>query len=314
MDRLGSLNAFMQSAEARSFTAAARQMGISSSAVGKAVSRLEERLGVRLFHRSTRSITLTPEGALFLNRCTRIFGEIEAAEMELALANSSPRGRLRVSLPMIGMLLMPALIQFAKAYPDIELDLDFTDRIVDVIDEGFDAVIRTGNVTDSNLMTRTLGAFRYVIVASPDYLARHGTPRTPIDLLSHACLQHRFPSTGKLERWPLSEDGEPLEMELPVSTIASTIEPLVKMAAGGLGLTCVPDFSIRRELREGTLVPLLADYLTIPGALRILWPSSRHVSPKIKAFVDHMGDAIFANGNRRRTGEDENPIETTVQK
>jgi DNA-binding transcriptional LysR family regulator len=140
MDSLGSLNAFVQAAESRSFTIAGRQLGVSSSAIGKAVARMEERLGVRLFHRSTRSVTLTAEGTLFLERCRRIFSEIEAAELELSQTHEAPRGTLRVSLPLAGMLMMPTLVAFMRAYPEIMLDLDFSDRVVDVIEEGFDAV------------------------------------------------------------------------------------------------------------------------------------------------------------------------------
>lgn len=179
MDGLGSLNAFVQAADARSFTAAGRRLGVSSSAVGKAVARLEQRLGVRLLHRSTRTITLTPEGELFLERCRRIFGEVEAAEQEIAQTQGAPRGKLRVSLPLVGMLMMPTLCAFMRHYPEVELDLDFTDRLVDVIDEGFDAVVRAGEVSDSRLMTRTLGTFRFRLVAAPDYLARRGTPQSP---------------------------------------------------------------------------------------------------------------------------------------
>jgi DNA-binding transcriptional LysR family regulator len=129
-------------AEARRFTVAGRQLGVSSSAIGKAVARMEERLGVRLLHRSTRSITLTAEGALFLERCRRIFSEIEAAELKLSQTHEAPRGTLRVSLPLVGMLMMPTLVAFMRAYPEIILDLDFSDRVVDVIEEGFDAVVR----------------------------------------------------------------------------------------------------------------------------------------------------------------------------
>jgi DNA-binding transcriptional LysR family regulator len=149
MDSLGALNAFVRAAEARSFTIAGRQLGVSSSAIGKAVARAEERLGVRLFHRSTRSVALTAEGALFLERCRRIFSEIEAAELELSQTHEAPRGALRVSLPLAGTLMMPTLIGFMRAYPEIVLDLDFSDRVVDVIEEGFDAVVRFADVGDS---------------------------------------------------------------------------------------------------------------------------------------------------------------------
>jgi DNA-binding transcriptional LysR family regulator len=157
MDSLGSLNAFVQAAEARSFTVAGRQLGVSSSAIGKAVARMEERLGVRLFHRSTRSITLTAEGALFLERCRRIFSEIEAAELELSRTQDAPRGTLRVGLPLAGILMMPTLVAFMRAYPEITLDLDFSDRVVDVIEEGFDAVVRFADAGDSRLKSRAWG-------------------------------------------------------------------------------------------------------------------------------------------------------------
>ena len=197
MDSLGSLNAFVQAAETRSFTIAGRQLGVSSSAIGKAVARMEERLGVRLFHRSTRSITLTAEGALFLERCRRIFSEIEAAELELSKTHEAPRGILRVSLPLAGMLMMPTLVAFMRAYPEIILDLDFSDRVVDVIEEGFDAVVRFAEVGDSRLMTRALGTYRRRLVAAPAYLAAKGVPLIPDDLKAHACLHHKFSDQRK---------------------------------------------------------------------------------------------------------------------
>jgi DNA-binding transcriptional LysR family regulator len=294
MDRLEPLNAFIHAAESRSFTTAGRELGISSSAVGKAVGRLEERLGVQLFHRSTRSITLTPEGALFLKRCQTIFGEIEAAELELAETTAAPRGKLRVSMPLIGMLMMPAISAFAKAYPEIALDLDFTDRLVDVIEEGFDAVMRTGKLSDSRLKMRLLGTYSYVIVGSPAYLASRGVPETPEDLLHHACLFHRWPSTGKLERWVFSRDGVELDLEPPVSIVASTMEPLIDMAEQDLGLIYTPTFTVRRQVSGGTLQPVLDPYLRSIGSLQILWPHNRHQLPKVKVFVDFMAKNLLA--------------------
>lgn len=294
MDSLGSLNAFVQAADARSFTLAGRQLGVSPSAVGKAIARLEERLNVRLFHRSTRTITLTPEGTLFLERCRRIFCEVEAAELELSQTQGAPRGKLRVSLPLVGMLMIPTLTAFMHAWPEIELDLDFTDRLVDVIDEGFDAVVRTGEVSDSRLMMRVLGAYHHQIVAAPDYLDRRGTPRTPDDLLSHACLHHRFPTTGKLERWPLKRGSKALDIALPQSAIANNIEPLIHMAEQGIGIACLPNFAVRQQIEEGRLVAVLADHVQSAGAFRVLWPSSRQLSPKLRVFVDFMAENLFA--------------------
>ncbi|WP_134499009.1 LysR family transcriptional regulator [Microvirga pakistanensis] len=292
MDRLGSLNAFVQAADTRSFTVAGQRLGVSSSAIGKAVARLEERLGVRLFHRSTRTITLTAEGELFLERCRRIFGEVEAAEQELAQTQGAARGKLRVSLPLVGMLMMPTLSAFMHCYPEVELDLDFTDRLVDVIDEGFDAVIRAGEVSDSRLMTRTLGTFRFRLVAAPEYLARRGTPRKPSDLARHACLHHRFATSGKLEPWPLRIGKA---FTLPIATVANTIEPLIYLAEQGHGIASLPDFAIRQQLENGTLVPILDRYIHHEGIFRMLWPSSRYLSPKIRVFVDFMAERLFSN-------------------
>ncbi|MGF6758120.1 DNA-binding transcriptional LysR family regulator [Paraburkholderia sp. GAS42] len=296
MERFGALNVFVRAAETRSFTEAGRQLGISASAVGKAISRLETRLNVRLFHRSTRSIALTPEGAIFLKRCQRIVEEIESAEAELALANSAPRGQLRVSMPMVGTLVMPVIGAFMKAYPDITLDIDFSDRMVDVIEEGFDVVMRTGDASDSQLITRAMGTYRHVIVGSPQYFAKHGPVTDPHQLPDHACLQHRFPTTGKLRRWPLNSDGESLDIDLPNTATASAVEPLIHLAEHGLGLACVPDFTVRAQLARGSLVSVLNQYVDTPSTFRAVWPSGRQVSPKVRVFVDFMSKYLFPAG------------------
>ena len=236
MDTLGSLNAFVRAAETRSFTVAGRQLGVSSSAIGKSVARMEERLGVRLFHRSTRSVTLTAEGALFLERCRRIFSEIEAAELELSQTHEAPRGTLRVGLPLVGMLMIPTLVAFMRAYPEIMLDLDFSDRVVDVIEEGFDAVVRFADAGDTRLMSRALGTYRRRLVAAPAYLAAKGVPKTPNDLKAHACLHHRFPTSRRFEQWPVPPEQAGVEIELPKTAVASTLEPLIYMAEQGLGI------------------------------------------------------------------------------
>lgn len=305
MDSLASLNAFVRAAETRSFTVAGRQLGVSSSAIGKAVARLEERLGVRLFHRSTRSITMTAEGALFLERCQRIFSEIEAAELELSQTQEAPRGTLRVGLPLAGILMMPTLVAFMRAYPEITLDLDFSDRVVDVIEEGFDAVVRFAEVGDSRLMSRSLGTYRRRLVAAPAYLAARGVPKTPDELKAHACLHHKFPTSGKFERWPLGPEHADIQRELPRTAVASTVEPIIFMAEHGMGIAYLPDFAIGRQLREGLLVTVLDDRSDRSGPLRVVWPSSRHLAPKLRAFVDFLaanlvpvvkGDAV---GSRR---------------
>jgi DNA-binding transcriptional LysR family regulator len=299
MDRLCALNVFVRAAEVRSFTDAGRQLGLSSSAVGKAVARLEDRLGVRLFHRSTRSIAVTQEGKLFFESCQRIFAEMKAVEAEFARATRAPTGKLRVSLPLAGTLTMPAVTQFMRAYPDIELDMDFTDHLVDVIDGGYDVVVRSGEVCDSRLMSRRLGTFRLVLVASPGYLARAGLPSTPSDLVGHACVHRRHPTTGKLQRWPLRAAAASA-VALPTTAAASTFDPLISMAELGLGIACVPDFAIRGHIADGTLVTVLGDYIDHIEAVRALWPGSRYPSPKLRVFIDFLAEHLLPRASSMR--------------
>jgi DNA-binding transcriptional LysR family regulator len=283
MDQLVALSAFVQTSETGSFVAAGRQLGLTASAIGKAVARLEEQLQVRLFHRNTRNMALTEEGRMFLERCRRIFAEMEAARAELAQTHR-PRGRLRVSLPLVAMLLTPVLADFMIAYPEVQLDLDFSDRLVDVIEEGFDAVVRTGQPADSRLMRRRAGGFRLRIVASPAYLATYGIPVEPADLATHRCLRQRSPSTGKLRPWPLGAQGS----ALPETMSATVVDPLVHLAAGGHGIACLPPFAIRQELANGRLVSLLEAHVRDVDQFNVLWPASRQVTPKLRAFVDFM--------------------------
>ena len=293
VESLSAVAAFVQAAEMRSYSEAARHLGVSASAVGKSVCRLETRLGVRLLHRSTRSITLTAEGAVFLERCRRILCELESAELELSETRQSPQGRLRISLPLVGMLVMPALTAFMHRYPAIELDVDFSDRLVDVINEGFDIVMRTGEPTDSRLVSRPVGNYRLLLVAAPGYLASRGTPRGPADLQHHACLQHRFPSTGKLEPWPLKRDAGMPEWTVPASMVCNTSAALLDVAVAGLGIACLPDFLVRPALLRGELVSVLDAHVEHQGTFRLLWASSKHLAPKLRVFIDFMGEELF---------------------
>ncbi|WP_215395660.1 LysR family transcriptional regulator [Rheinheimera oceanensis] len=296
MDSLHGFMVFVQVAEQRSFVGAGRELGISASAVGKSVVRLEEKLGVRLFHRSTRSVTLTAEGMLFLERSRRILAEIEAAELELSQATGMPRGRLRVSLPLVSSLVLPVLGEFMRTYPDIELDLDFTDRMVDVIEEGFDAVVRTGEPKDSRLSARRLGNFQMMLVASPAYLAQRGIPQTPADLLQHRCLHFRFPNSGKLETWALKQQATQPKLQVPIAMICNNIETRLCFALQGLGIAYLPDFAIREPLGKGLLQPILVDHLQHTGVFHILWPASKHPSPKVRALIDFLSTRVFPGG------------------
>lgn len=291
MDSLGALFAFVHAAEADGFTEAGRKLGISASAVSKAVARLEDRLGTRLFHRSTRSVTLTAEGQLFLERCRRILSEFEAAQTELARTQAAPQGKLRISLPSMGLSFITKLAEFRRLYPQIEVELDFSDQLVDVIEDGFDAVIRTGEQADSRLMSRTLGFYRRAIVGSPDYFHRAGLPQQPQDLTGHACLVYRFRTSGKLDKWPLRQGENWLDIDLPVAMVMNSLEPQITLAEEGLGLACVPDLAVREQLRAGTLVSVLGDYLETATRMQVMWPSSRHLSPKLRVFVDFLATA-----------------------
>ncbi|MFJ2321690.1 LysR family transcriptional regulator [Pseudomonas sp. NPDC087817] len=299
MDSLGSISVFVQVAETRSFTEAGRLQGVSSSAVGKSIARLEARLNVRLFHRTTRSVTLTSEGALFLERCRKILAEVEAAEFELCDAASQPHGKLRISLPQVHGLVMPVMNEFMTLYPQIELDLDLTDRMVDVVEEGFDAVIRTGKPRDSRLMARPLGEFHMVLVASPAYLQQRGVPQTPTELATHACLRHTFHATGKLEPWPLRREPFTAEPILPARLVSTSIEAVAHAAFAGMGIACLPDFMTHEAVAQGRLQRVLDAYLEHTGQFWVLWPSSRHATAKLRFFIDHLSRRLFPDAEGR---------------
>jgi DNA-binding transcriptional LysR family regulator len=296
VESLSGLEIFVETAQTQSFIATGRKMGISASAVSKSISRLEERVGVRLFQRSTRTVRLTSEGEVFLERCRRILVEIQAAEDDLSAMTASPRGRLKVGLAFIAGLPLPVISAFMERYPEIQLDLDFTDRMVDVIDEGFDVVIRGSELQDSRLMSRPLGPYRSCLVASPAYLEQRGMPTKPAELLNHSCLHYRWQNSGKLYQWPFKksqviQSGE----SLPVSMVCSNVEALIYLAQAGRGIACVPDFAIKDSLAERRLEKVLASSLVGGSTFHVVWPSSRQMAPKVRAFVDFVVEH-FADG------------------
>ncbi|NLS01555.1 LysR family transcriptional regulator [Rhizobium sp. P38BS-XIX] len=289
MESVSAMSAFVQAAELRSFKLAGQQFGISSSAVGKIIAKLEDQLGVRLFHRSTRAIRLTAEGEMFLARCRNVLSELEAADAELAHTTAAPRGRLRVGVPFTLDLLTPLFGQFMEKYPEVELDLDFNDRMVDVIDDGFDVVIRSGEVSDSRLMHVKLGDFSNLLVAAPSYLARAGAPHIPSDLMKHRLLHHRFYETGKLGSWdPIVPEG----MVLPVALAATSLEPLIRLAEAGHGIAWLPYFAVADRIRSGKLYEVLPNSEKRSRAFRLLWPRSKAPLPKLSAFVKFMTESV----------------------
>ena len=284
VDSIPALRAFVAAAEARSFKLAGQTLGVSSSAIGKSIARLEAQLAATLFHRTTRTVTLTEEGALYLDRARRVLHELAAAEDELAHATSEPRGRLRVSLPLSGAVLTSVMASFLARYPAIELDLDYSDRLVDIVDEGFDVVIRSGEPTDSRLIHRRLLSFPWRLLTAPGYLERNGVPRTVADLTRHVCLRQKL-STGRLSPWPLRDAGEG---EMPASLTANIIDPLIEMALAGAGIAALPDFLVRGHLASGALVTVLEQETERTGTLNVLWTANRFRTPKVRAFVDFL--------------------------
>jgi DNA-binding transcriptional LysR family regulator len=296
MESLNGLAVFVQTAQTQSFVSTGRAMGISSSAVSKSISRLEARLGVRLFQRSTRSVRLTTEGEVFLERCQRILNELKTAEQEISTMTRLPRGRLRVGLPYAAGLTLPVIAGFMEQFPEIELDLDFSDRVTDVIDEGLDVVIRGGEPSDSRLVSRRLGAFRICLVAAPSYLERRGIPSRPADLVHHDCLHYRYPSSGKLEPWPLKHSSSAAEgLILPMTMVSSSLDALLYLVTGGRGIACVPDFAVKEALSANQLQLVLDRHMTRSSTFRIIWPSSKQMSPKVRVFVDYVV-ANFGSG------------------
>ena len=293
MDNLNGIAAFARAAETLSYVAAGRLLGVSASAIGKSVARLEAKLGVRLLHRSTRRISLTNEGALFYERCQRILADVADAEAELSHLMGAPRGKLRVSLPVIGCrMVLPLLPEFMRRYPEIELDLDFNDRLVDVVAEGVDVAIRSGELSDSRLMARQLRPFAFVIVGSPSYFQQHGVPLAPADLERHACLRYKFPGSGTLQEWVLQPAPGEAAPRLDAALTCNNIEALIGAAAQDVGLAYLPDFLVQDAVRDGSLRRVLEEHLPARSKFWVLWPSSRQLSPKLRVFVDFLCERL----------------------
>jgi DNA-binding transcriptional LysR family regulator len=302
MDKLAGLLAFVKTADLGSFVAAGRALEVSASAVGKSVARLEQELGVRLLQRSTRRLHLTDEGRLFHERCRRILDDLDDAQAMLSSAREAPRGRLRISAPIVGHhFLLPVIPSFVARHPEVELDINFTDRSVDLIDEGIDVAIRSGDLPDSRLVSRPLNRFRLLLCASPAYLARHGTPVVARDLERHAVVRFRHPSSGKLLDWPMLQTTADADVRLRTVLACNNMEAVFGATVRGLGIACMPDFLAREALADGRLLSMLDEQLSAGGQFRALWPSSRHLSPKVRVFVDHLSEQLRASRNPATT-------------
>lgn len=294
MDSVNSLITFVQVADSGSIAAAGKTLGISASAVGKSIARLEDRVNAKLFHRTTRSLKLTEEGIKFLSRCRRIISEIELAENELQESITLPKGKLKISLPMLGEPFISELSKFQKKFPEIELDALFSDRKVNLISEEFDIVLRTGRVEDSQLMSKKIGDFRMMLVASPEYIREFGIPLNISCLDKHRCIVFRFPDNGRYQKWILNEDGIIHYFVPKIFTLCSSLEARLGYALNGLGITYLPDFTVKAYLKEGKLVSILDKKSTSTNELNMIWSSGQKTPLRVRNFIDHFSkDFIF---------------------
>lgn len=286
IDRMSDIIAFVRTADARSFTLAAGQLGLSRSAVGKRIVRLEERLGLRLLHRTTRSVSLTDEGAVFYERCQRILTDLDEVEAAMATRKQEPSGRLRIDVPFsFGRLhVLPLLHRFMGDWPQLAVNVSFSDRYTDLIDEGIDLAIRIGGAEDSRLMTRTLAPHRLVTCATPAYLEANGIPKTVEALADHSCLT--FMHGGRVADWRFTVKGRLQTMPVHGRFSAGNAEALRDGVLAGYGIGQLATFLVGDDLRNGRLIPLLEGYEIAGEPVRAVYPSPRHLSPKVRHFID----------------------------
>jgi len=285
MDNLSGILAFVRAAEARSFTKAARQLGMSPSGVSKAISRLEDQFKVRLLHRTSRSVSMTPEGTAFYERCRQIVAGLEDAEQLLSRAREMPRGVLRVTLPLsVGRLylarVMPA---FVERYPELAVEASFTDRLVDLIEEGYDLAVRMGKPPDSRVIARPLTTGTLTTCAAPAYLKRHGTPRKPEDLVNHNCIRFVVPGTGRAQDWKFQRDGKRFGISVSGNLTLDHAEALVEAALAGTALIQISSYVTTPAIRSGKLKTVLSGFQVDSPAIWVMYPQNRHLTPRVLA-------------------------------
>jgi DNA-binding transcriptional LysR family regulator len=292
---LSGVDVFVAAVEAGGFAAAGERLHLSRSAVAKAIARVEERLNVRLFHRTTRSLGLTEGGQVYYERCVRALEELRAGEAALESGRREVAGRLRVSAPaLFGRLCVtPVLVNLAAQHPKLELELSFNDRPVDLIEDGFDLAIRSGNVDDGpGLMTRTIALERLIVCGAPAYLARHGRPERLEDLPSHAGIV--YARGGHIRPWGFRV-GEPktlVEVTPPSRLRFDDAEAIADAAEAGHGLAWLPNWLIRERVRSGTLIPLLRQVPSVEIATRAVWPQTPHLPLRVRFAIDALAGAL----------------------
>ncbi|NUU03149.1 LysR family transcriptional regulator [Herbaspirillum robiniae] len=295
MDRLQSMQIFARVVEMHSFTRAAESLSLPSSRVTRAVKNLETFLGVRLLQRTTRHISLTPEGTQYYDHCRRLLADIEAVESGFPGSAGQPRGRLRVdmTLSLARLVVIPAIKDFQSRFPDVELTLTMNDRTVELVQEGIDCVIRAGTPEDSpTLVARRIGGFEWVTCASPDYLERHGAPQTLEDLARHQAVGYLSTRTARPLEWHFVVGGEERFIRMRERLIVNDTDGYVACALEGLGLIRAGSYMVRQHLMSGRLRRVLTGYSSPAVPLSVLYPKNRHLSPTVRAFADWVGEVL----------------------
>ncbi|MBJ7499528.1 MAG: LysR family transcriptional regulator [Sphingopyxis sp.] len=291
-NRFGDIETFLAVASEGSFAAGAKALRLTPSAVSRSIARLEQRLGAILFRRTTRSLALTAEGTVYRDRMSVLLAEIETVENGLGREKQGPRGLLRVNAsPSIGVPLLPILPRFTARYPEITLDLALSDMIIDLVEERADIAIRIGPLRDTSLRAKKLGHSRMALVASPDYLARRGTPRTPDDLDAHDCL--RFSFRRSVDSWPFRIGGRIVHLPVHGSFFGNSGDMVRQMAVAGGGISRHGHFHVAADLAAGRLVEVLADFHPGDGEdIHALYAPEDRAAARIRAFLDFLDEEL----------------------
>ena len=288
MQDLNAMAIFARVVESGGFSAAARELGISKSAVSKQVSQLEEQLKARLLNRTTRSLSLTEIGRDFHQRCQRIVAEAEEAVLAVNQLQDEPRGTLRLNLPMSFALdhITPLIPEFIKRHPELGMDMDLDDRVIDMIEEGYDMAVRIARLPDSSMVARKLAPFRAVICATPEYWKEHGKPTRPQDLSEHNCLQYKYLAGGN--EWRFKGPKGPLGVKIKGTIRANNGSALHSVLLGGLGVGMLPSFIVGDNLKAGELECVLEDWMETDLGIYAVYPQTRHLSTKVRVFIDFL--------------------------
>jgi LysR family transcriptional regulator for bpeEF and oprC len=288
VDKLQAMEVFVRVVETGGVTRAADSLGLPKATATTLIQRLEASLGVKLLNRTTRRVSVTPDGAAYYERCVAILAEVRETEESLTQQNTTPRGRLRVNVPtlMARSVFVPALPSFFARYPQIELALACSERHVDLIEEGIDCAIWSGEIEDSSVVARRVGFLYFATCAAPSYLASHGQPSHPDELAQHQCINHFSPRTGKIFDWVFSKNEARVQTSLRGNIALEDENSYVAAPEAGLGIAQIPAFVLKEAMERRTLELVLGDWFPEPAPLYVVYPQNRHLSSKVRVFVD----------------------------